>query len=180
MGADVRSLRADRTQRKTVSISLVFAMLVSGFLSEFQGVRKRHFGDDALTERQFFWVLGMTLETIGRTFRTGDPSPTLKGRVNVELDELIKLIRKRQKPEMNLLYRQLKKVLEFVLIHTPNEEALRLFVHRTQKRGWLQRRIALQVSLKCLVDNRRHEGAKFCRCFRLQRLQRLYFLLKVI
>ena len=119
------------------SVSLGFSMLISGFLSEFQGVRKRNFGDDTLTERQYFWVLGMTLETIGRKFRTGDPSPPMKGRVNVELVEFIKLIRKHQKPEMNLSYRELKSALEYVLIHTPNEEALRLFVHRAQKRGWL-------------------------------------------
>jgi hypothetical protein len=119
------------------SISLGFAMLLSFFMSEFQGVRKRHFGDDALTERQVFWVLGMTLETIGRTLRTGDASPPMKGRVNVELVEFIKLIRKHQKPEMNLSYRELKSALEYVLIHTSNEEALRLFVHRAQKRGWL-------------------------------------------
>jgi hypothetical protein len=119
------------------SISLLFAMLSSFLMSEFQGVRKRHFGDDALTERQLFWVLGMTLETIGKQFRTGDPSPPMKGRVNVELVEFIKLIKKHQKPEMNLSYRELKTALEHVLIHTPNEEALRLFVHRAQKRGWL-------------------------------------------
>jgi hypothetical protein len=90
----------------------------------FLDVRKRHFGNAELSNSEVFWVLGTTMETIGRSFRTGDEAPLKKGRANVELLDTLRVIRKHE--IQRLSYRELTDALQYALIHVPDEEWLRL------------------------------------------------------
>jgi hypothetical protein len=101
----------------------------------YEDVSKSHFGDAGSTkEGKELWTLGKTLEILGKTLQTGKP-PDIKGRVNVELIELIKLLRKYQK--VKLTYRELREALEYAGVHI-DEESLRVFEFRARKRGWIK------------------------------------------
>jgi hypothetical protein len=119
--------------RKGIAFGL--AVAVHGILGTYREARRRHFGDAEISDRQSLWVLGTALETIGNTLRTGELTPTTKGRVNIELVDMILTIRKHE--TSRLTYRELKDALEYVLFPIPDEDWLRVFVHRSRKRGLL-------------------------------------------
>jgi hypothetical protein len=54
------------------------------------------------------WTVGKTLELMGKVFRTGK-APDMKGKVNVELLNLIKVLRKHEK--VRLTYRELREAI---------------------------------------------------------------------
>jgi hypothetical protein len=56
--------------------------------------------------------------------------------VNVELTELIKILRKHQKAR--LTYRELYEALKYAGVHVADEETLRVFEWRARKRGWIK------------------------------------------
>jgi hypothetical protein len=119
--------------RKAIAFGL--AVVGHGILDAYRDARRRHFGDIEINDRESLWVLGTALETVGNTLRTGDLTPTTKGRANIELVDMIRIIRKHEKNK--LTYRDLKAALEYVLIPVADEESLRVFVHRYKKRGLL-------------------------------------------
>jgi len=116
-------------------ISFVLAVAIHSCWGAFLDVRKRHFGNAKLTQPQSLWVFGTALSNVGSLLRTGDPTPTTKGRANPELIDLIREIRKHE--QKRLSYRELKEAINYAGLHCPDEESLRLFVYRAQKRGWL-------------------------------------------
>jgi len=115
------------------AIAFLLAILVHVGLGTYKDIRQRHFGNVEIPPREFYWVMGTTLQEIGAIFR-GNSRPATKGRVNTELLDIIRKIREHEKNK--LTYRELKDALEYVLIYQ-DEDALKLFVHRAKKRKWL-------------------------------------------
>ena len=114
---------------------MVSALLIT-FVREYcEGISKSNFGDTGpRTQQEFSWLIGTALEDLGRTIRSGKP-PTRKGRVNVELVQLIKLLREHQTTK--LTYRELQEALRYAGVSAPDEETLRVFEFRARKKGWI-------------------------------------------
>jgi hypothetical protein len=112
-------------------LSGIAAVVVGGIYDD---ISRSHFGEAGpAKEGKNIWTLGKVLEVLGKTLQGGKP-PDIKGRVNVELVELIKVLLKGQKAK--LTYRELQEALGYVGIPI-DEEALRLFMFRARKRGWI-------------------------------------------
>jgi hypothetical protein len=117
----------------------VFAGFGVGFIglmfgSFYSDISKMYFGDAGPKSDELMWTVGKTLEVMGKTFRTGK-APDMKGKVNVELLKLIKVLRKHEK--VKLTYRELKEAIAYAGVHI-EEEALRQFIFRAKKKGWLR------------------------------------------
>jgi len=117
------------------SLAIWPAILIHWLWGSYQDVRKRHFANATLTDRQFFWVLGTAIQNLGAPLKTGKLTPTTKGRINAELLEAISEIRGHER--VRLTYRELKDTLQYAQIHVPSEEHLRIFVHRAKRKQWL-------------------------------------------
>jgi hypothetical protein len=118
-----------------VLAGVISASLAVLFLGIYEGISKANFGDAGPKEtNEFLWTVGMTLEALAKAMKTGKPAD-LKGRVNVELIELIKALRQHQKAK--LTYRELHEALEYAGMHVPDEESLRVFEWRARKKGWI-------------------------------------------
>jgi hypothetical protein len=114
------------------------SLLSMFFGNVFDDVRKRQFGDSTLNFEQAMWAAGETLEFWGKSLKRGGPVDLPKGRVNVELIEMINVIRKHE--TQKLTFRELFDALQYAGIHVPDEESLRVFVFRAERRGHLKRR----------------------------------------
>ena len=124
----------DPEMRIAAGLVAAFAALLLG--NTFEGISKSYFGDAGPKEaKDFLWVIGKMLELWGKTLRTGKV-PNIKGRVNVELIELIKELRQHQKAR--LTYRELHQALEYAGVHVQDEETLRVFEFRARKKGWIK------------------------------------------
>jgi hypothetical protein len=131
---------------QTVTLALddpqmrVFAGFAIGFpglifWNLYRDVSKRYFGDAGPKADDLMWTVGTTLEVAGKMLKTGK-APDIKGKVNVELLKLIKLLRKHEK--IKLTYRELRDALAYAGVHVADEGALRTFVSRAKKKGWLR------------------------------------------
>jgi hypothetical protein len=110
-----------------------FAALILGNI--YRDVSRGYFGDAGPQKPEdWMWTLGTVLEILGQGLK--GKSPRLKGKINLELIELIKIIRTHQKER--LTYRELRAALEYAGVHPPDEEALRLFEWRAHKKGWIK------------------------------------------
>ncbi len=116
------------------SVAYVLAVLTHVGFGTYNDVRKRHVANNEIPPRKLFWVIGTAMQEIGAQLR-GDSTPNTKGRVNQGLIDVIRIVS--QHEIKKLTYRELKDALEYVLIHVSDENALRLFVYRAKKRGWL-------------------------------------------
>ena len=102
----------------------------------FEGVSRSNFGDAGpKTTNDWMWTVGTVFESLGQTMKTGK-APDLKGRVNVELIGVIKLVRQHQTAK--LTYRELQEALEYAGVFVQDEETLRLFEWRARKKGWIK------------------------------------------
>jgi hypothetical protein len=124
----------DPEMRIAAGVVAGFAALVLGGMYEV--ISTSNFGDAGpQTTEDWMWTFGTVLEVLGHTMKTGNP-PDLKGRVNVELIGLIKLVREHQTAK--LTYRELQEALQYAGMHVPDEETLRVFEWRARKKGWIK------------------------------------------
>jgi hypothetical protein len=72
---------------------------------------------------------------MGKMLKTGK-APDMKGTVNVELLKLYKILRKHEK--VKLTYRELREAMAHAGVHVEDEDALRQFIFRAKKKGWLR------------------------------------------
>jgi hypothetical protein len=101
----------------------------------YSDISKMYFGDAGPNSDELMWTVGKTLEVMGKTFRTGK-APDMKGKVNVELLDLIKKLRKHEK--VRLTYRELREAIAYAGVYVEDEDALRQFIFRAKKKGWLR------------------------------------------
>jgi hypothetical protein len=118
----------------------VFAGFAAGFIAVMFGnlyseISKMYFGDAGPKPDDLMWTVGTTLEVMGKSFKTGKP-PDMKGKINIELLKLIKTLRKHEK--VKLTYRELREAIAHAGIHVEDEDALRQFIFRAKKKGWLR------------------------------------------
>jgi hypothetical protein len=118
----------------------VFAGFAVGFVTTLFGgfysdISKMYFGDAGPQPDDLMWTVGTTLEVMGKTFKSGK-SPKLKGKVNVELLQLIKTLRKHEK--VRLTYRELRDAIAYAGVNVEDEDALRQFIFRAKKKAWLR------------------------------------------
>jgi hypothetical protein len=118
-----------------MAVSLLLAIGIHNIWGLFHETRKRHFGNSPIGNREFFWIVGTAFQTYADILRTGDLELSTKGRVNVELLDLVQKVRECETKKLS--YRELRDALDYVFVFTPNEERLRLFVHRAKKKKWL-------------------------------------------
>lgn len=142
----------DAPLAKSVDIALILALalgdtqlrVLGGFGIDFvalifgkvhSDISKMYFGDAGPSSDKLVWTFGKTLEVMGKAFRTGK-APDVKGKVNVELLNLIKVLRKHEK--VRLTYRELREALAYAGVHVADEGALRTSIFRAKKKGWLR------------------------------------------
>jgi hypothetical protein len=118
----------------------VFAGLAAGvvgvmFGNLYSDISKMYFGDAGPTPDDLSWTVGTTLEAMGKMLKTGK-APDMKGTVNVELLKLYKILRKHEK--VKLTYRELRDAMAHAGVHVEDEDALRQFIFRAKKKGWLR------------------------------------------
>jgi hypothetical protein len=119
-----------------IAAGVISAIAITVLGSIYENTSKAYFGDAGPREtKEFMWLAGTTLEFLGKTFKTGKP-PDLKGKINVELIELIKVLRQHQTSK--LTYRELRDALQHAGLHVPDEETLRVFEWRAKKKGWIK------------------------------------------
>jgi hypothetical protein len=119
-----------------VAAGVISAITIVVLEDIYKSVSKARFGDAGPTkEGEFSWTLGTTLETLAKILKTGK-APKLKGKVNVELVELIKVLR--EHAQTKLSYRELQEALEYAGVYVGDEESLRLFEWRARKKGWIK------------------------------------------
>ena len=132
--AQIVTLALDDPQMRVLAgFGVGFIGLMFGsFYSE---ISKMYFGDAGPNSDDLMWTVGKTLEVMGKAFRTGK-APDMKGKVNVELLKLIKVLRKHEK--VKLTYRELREAIAYAGVHMEDEDALRQFIFRAKKKGWLR------------------------------------------
>ena len=131
--AQIVTLALDDPQMRVLAgFGVGFIGLMFG--SFYSGISKMYFGDAGPNSDELMWTVGKTLEVMGKTFRTGK-APDMKGKVNVELLDLIKKLRKHEK--VRLTYRELREAIAYAGVHVEDEDALRQFIFRAKKKGWL-------------------------------------------
>jgi hypothetical protein len=124
----------DPELRLGVGVASGLAAVVLGGI--YRNISRSHFGDAGPTKKgEAAWTLGMTLEALAKILK-GEKPPEKKRKVNVELIELTKVVRKHAKSP--LTYRELRDALEYAGVHVSDEEALRLLVWRARKKGWIK------------------------------------------
>lgn len=123
----------DPQMRVFAGFAIGLPALIFGNL--YRDVSKMYFGDAGPKADDLMWTVGTTLEVAGKMLKTGK-APDIKGKVNVELLKLIKLLRKHEK--IKLTYRELRDALAYAGVHVADEGALRTFVSRAKKKGWLR------------------------------------------
>jgi hypothetical protein len=131
--AQIVTLALDDPQMR-VFAGFGIAFVAQIFGSFYSDISKMYFGDAGPKPDDLMWTVGKTLEVMGKTFRTGK-APDMKGKVNVELLNLIKVLRKHEK--VKLTYRELKEAIAYAGVHV-DEDALRQFIFRAKKKGWLR------------------------------------------
>jgi len=124
----------DPQMRIAAGFAAGFAALIFGNI--YEDISRRYFGDAGPKNPQdWAWTVGTTLEVLGTTLKSGKP-PNLKGKVNVELLQLIRILRQHEK--VRLTYRELRDALAYAGVHVADEDALRIFEWRARKKGWLR------------------------------------------
>ena len=132
--AQIVTLALDDPQMRVLAgFGVGFIGLMFG--SFYSGISKMYFGDAGPNSDELMWTVGKTLEVMGKTFRTGK-APDMKGKVNVELLDLIKKLRKHEK--VRLTYRELREAIAYAGVYVEDEDALRQFIFRAKKKGWLR------------------------------------------
>jgi hypothetical protein len=132
--AQIVTLALDDPQMRVLAgFGVGFIGLMFG--SFYSDISKMYFGDAGPNSDELMWTVGKTLEVMGKTFRTGK-APDMKGKVNVELLDLIKKLRKHEK--VRLTYRELREAIAYAGVHVEDEDALRQFIFRAKKKGWLR------------------------------------------
>jgi len=128
------TLALDDPQMRIVAGAVAgFATFIFG--SIYEDISTMNFGDAGPTKPEdLMWTVGATLEFLAKILKSGKP-PHMKGKVNVELLKVIRTIRAHAK--VPLTYGELYDALAYAGVHVADEEALRLFVWRAKKRGWL-------------------------------------------
>jgi hypothetical protein len=102
----------------------------------YRAISKMRYGDAGPQKSdEMIWILGTGLEFVGKALKSGKP-PHLKGKVNVEQVELIRVLREHERA--HLTYPELRDALEYAGMHVSDADALRLFEWRAKKRGWLR------------------------------------------
>lgn len=110
-----------------------FAVTISQNM--YADVSKAYFGEAGpQTEKDLMWTVGTMLENLGKGLKSGKLA-RMKGRVDVQSIELIKTLRKHER--LHLTYPELRDALEYAGSYFVDGDALRVFVHRAIKRGWL-------------------------------------------
>ncbi|HWO37074.1 MAG TPA: hypothetical protein VNO32_50505 [Candidatus Acidoferrum sp.] len=134
----------DVAQKVTLALDQPELRIAAGFAAGFVAVMfgnlysdisKMYFGDAGPKADDLMWTVGKTLEVMGKALRTGK-APDVKGKVNVELLKLIKVLRKHEK--VKLTYRELREAIAYAGVHVEDEDALRQFIFRAKKKGWLR------------------------------------------
>jgi len=123
----------DEQMRVFAGFAIAFVGVLFGNL--YRDVSKMYFGDAGPKSDDLMWTVGKTLEVMGKMARTGK-APEMKGKVNVELLNLIKTLRKHEK--VKLTYRELREAIAYAGVHIEDEDALRQFIFRAKKKGWLR------------------------------------------
>jgi hypothetical protein len=123
----------DPEMRVFAGFGIGFVALIFG--SIYSDISKMYFGDAGPKPDDLMWTVGKTLEGMGKALRTGK-APDMKGKVNVKLLQLIKVLRKHEK--VRLTYRELREAIAYAGVHVEDEDALRQFIFRAKKKGWLR------------------------------------------
>lgn len=111
-----------------------FAVGILGAI--YNDISTRYFGDAGPKEtKDLIWVVGTTLEVLGKSLRTGEVQG-VKGRINVELVQLIAVIQEHEIAKLS--YKELLDALNYAGQQVADEEALRVFVFRARKKGWIK------------------------------------------
>lgn len=101
----------------------------------YEDLSQRQFGDEGPKEtKDYLWLAGTTLEMIGKGIKKGKIRD-VKGKVNIEFVQLIKIVREHQTAK--LTYRELQEALEYAGVHFSDEDSFRVFEWRARKRGWM-------------------------------------------
>jgi hypothetical protein len=123
----------DPQMRIVAGFASAFAAVIVGNI--YEDISKSHYGDAGpKNSKDWLWTIGTTIESVGHAIKTGK-GPKLKGKINRELAEMIKMIRSHQKER--LTYRELRLALEHAGVSAPDEETLRGFEWRARKKGWI-------------------------------------------
>jgi len=132
--AQMVTLALDQPElRVAAGFAVGFVAVIFG--NFYRDISRKYFGDAGPKPDDLMWTVGTTLEVMGKAFKTGKSSD-LKGKVNVELLQLIKLLRKHEK--VRLTYRELREAMSYAGVHVEDENALRQFIFRAKKKGWLR------------------------------------------
>ena len=114
----------------TIGISFLLLIL----RNQYDAVARRKFGTRKLTGQEIKWTVGTVLRDLGRSLRKEHVEQP-KGRANIELLELLKVIRdheiKKLKPG------ELRQILQYAGVRVPEGDALRIFEWRAKKKGQL-------------------------------------------
>jgi hypothetical protein len=132
-------LGLEREPATRFAVASIAAMLGTLAWGGFENEKSQRFGNAALTGEQMTEVVGAVLERAGRAIRRHGKAAKQdapKGRVNVELIELIQRIRRSQRQKLTT--NELLQALEYAGIHMPDVESLRVFEWRARKRGWIR------------------------------------------
>jgi hypothetical protein len=119
--------------RKAFPLVAAFGLMIAEDV--FSGIALHKFGTRDLNGDQMIWTVGATLEWAGRMLKERKPIDLGKGRVNVELLELIRTIRSHQTKKLRP--KELKEALKYAGYHISDAVALRLFEWRAKEKGQL-------------------------------------------
>ena len=103
--------------------------------SLYRTVKTINFGSGPIGASDAMWAVGTTLELMGSLLKGKTELKLGKGRINTELVDVIRAIRKHQLKRLKT--REVLEILTYVGIHVPDEEGLRVFEWRARKKGLL-------------------------------------------
>jgi hypothetical protein len=114
----VVTLALDDPQMRVAAGSVAgLAALILGNI--YEDISNKYYGDAGPTKTEdLMWTVGTTLEVLGKILKSGK-APEMKGKVNVELLQLIKMLRKHEK--VKLTYRELREALAYLLDPTTRD-----------------------------------------------------------
>lgn len=112
----------------------VGAFVLLMFRNFYEEIALQNFGTMDLSADQVTWTIGTVFIAVGYLLRR-ERFDLGKGRANAELLEVLRMIRSHQTKK--IMPKEMKNILEYLGIHVPDAESLRIFEWRAKRKGQL-------------------------------------------